>query len=157
MSSTQNINKTEIMTYTTPETIQQNPITLIKDVANLFYIFALIAYRQCRRLKKNKINVSVSNVRAEGKFYPKLIRPRIRCVPEGKNLGGLNLNRFLIFQSGFRYRFSEDPICYTLKQLQIPSQKFLSRRERHKKTPTHPSHSRQQGHLAWDSLCYDSV
>ena len=34
------------------------------------------------------------------------------------------------------------------------SSKVACCRERHKKTPTHPSHSRQQGHLAWDSF-YD--
>ena len=36
----------------------------------------------------------------------------------------LNLNRCLIFQSGFRHRFFCESICYTLKQLQNPLQKL---------------------------------
>ena len=43
-----------------------------------------------------------------------------------------------------------DPICNTLKQLQNTLQKLPVSEKDTKKTPTHPSHSRQQGHLSWD-------
>ena len=48
--------------------------------------------------------------------------------------------------------FIGDPICYTLKQLQNPLQKLPAAEKDTKNS--HPSHSRQQGHLAWDSF-YD--